>query len=860
MISKMSIARHFPILGAALLVSCTTVDRSVFVSSEATDELLSSVKEGYANNTIMKFETAENAYRTANLITAAKAAQDPLETAEQQLLVALNKSNQGSFERAEQLFLTARPIINSGGGALSRMTASIYYAQHKLNSGDPVLAEAEALTSVQAARAARVQANQPSEATPSAGRRSVVTSFEITREEEAIINASGIDDNQIDIGTLDYVERLKILEAHGNFILAAVRRGSNDQRAAENIDNSIKLLETVPPSAARWLRASIKLESARILEEGGDLELALSSAGDAVSISQRFAWKERPEALAHLARGRLLAQQGRADDAVAAYEKAIGVLAQGGRGISFDQIAPYLRLLVDDATYDPTGEKAILALQQLRSPVTATTLARAAARLETGNSIEAQAIRRFQDAERQLNRLSAEIDRLSAQEGKVNSIGVARKQFILAQAELDGARAQLEKGAPNYDQLLDRSVSLSGLRAVMQPDEVIVMVRSGDTGSVIAAITPSGFQMDVTSTSRAELTGLTERVRATIVEPEFDVAAAQDLYRFVLAPVQAALEGAKTITFIPDGPLLSVPVGLYVAEGPLNWSPGSFDYSGIPWLGTDRSVSFAMSPVSLVLLRRAAQGGSKRVFAGFADFKPFGAQSAGTVQDVRAAPQTCGDLYASIGGLPELRNSLLETQQVGAFLNAGSDAILSGRGFTDAAFRSGFPSDSAVVHIASHALLPISEECLPEPAIVTSLGGANSDGLLEASEIVEISLNADLVVLSACDTGGIGASDALGTGLRGGRGESLTGLARAFFYAGARNLVASHWFVPDAETADLMISFYAGIRDEIPIADAMMIARRDMARDPKRSHPFFWSGFSVFGDGTRKLDVSGLTL
>ena len=117
-------------------------------------------------------------------------------------------------------------------------------------------------------------------------------------------------------------------------------------------------------------------------------------------------------------------------------------------------------------------------------------------------------------------------------------------------------------------------------------------------------------------------------------------------------------------------------------------------------------------------------------------------------------------------------------------------------------------NDFRVLYFATHALLPMPDACLPEPALVTSATGVGSDGLLEASDILDLKLDADLVVLSACDTGGAGSADVSSSGLQGG-GEALGGLTRAMIYAGARGLIVSHWSVDSAATVRLMTELFS---------------------------------------------------
>ena len=144
---------------------------------------------------------------------------------------------------------------------------------------------------------------------------------------------------------------------------------------------------------------------------------------------------------------------------------------------------------------------------------------------------------------------------------------------------------------------------------------------------------------------------------------------------------------------------------------------------------------------------------------------------------------------------------------------------------------------------------------------MTSLG-PQGDTLLEASEIVNLKLDAELVVMSACDTGaGAGTASEELLGFRGvggsyaAGGESLNGLARSFFFAGARNVLSTHWSVDDRATQELMVGFYDAVANDndITIAEAMRVSQEKQIKGGELSHPFFWAPFATIGDGQRKL-------
>jgi CHAT domain-containing protein len=145
-----------------------------------------------------------------------------------------------------------------------------------------------------------------------------------------------------------------------------------------------------------------------------------------------------------------------------------------------------------------------------------------------------------------------------------------------------------------------------------------------------------------------------------------------------------------------------------------------------------------------------------------------------------------------------------------------------------------------VLHFATHGLVDSEYPALSALALSKfDESGRPQEGFLRLGDIYELNLNADLVVLSACDT-------ALGEAIR---GEGLVGLTQGFIYAGAKSLVASLWKVPDSATATLMIRFYEYmLRDGQRPAEALRNAQLSIAAEPRWRDPFFWSAFTISGD------------
>jgi CHAT domain-containing protein len=200
-----------------------------------------------------------------------------------------------------------------------------------------------------------------------------------------------------------------------------------------------------------------------------------------------------------------------------------------------------------------------------------------------------------------------------------------------------------------------------------------------------------------------------------------------------------------------------------------------------------------------------------------------------------------------------LKETGRELAEVGDSINAKDAEIVTGEGFNDGSVAARQDLDQyRVLFFATHGLLPTKKDCLPEPALLTSVGPDASDGLLTASKIAGLSLDADLVVLSACDTGGgleAGVEDK--TGLAG-SGEALSGLTRAFIYAGARSLIVSHWSVDVHAMVQLMTATFASSAPTQ--SGALREADLKLMNTPGQySHPYYWAAFTVVGDGGRPM-------
>ncbi len=879
---------------ALALAACTPPDEEISLTDDSADapsaeqlekaeRLTRLERAAYASNTQLEFENAERAYREASQIARELFPEDRQAQAEQTLHLALNLSNLGDYDTADRLFAQTIPVVKASRDIVARGKPDLFFSQHQMNQQRYREAArfAEQAVNTITAQIGLLQGQE------GAAQRANLEQAEdgalvITEQAEAALNEldRGVGGVGLRRSLITDEGRLLLQRAHAWYVRASAAQALDDAEFDTYVANSVADLKAAPEGYASWLRGQVALVQAEGAVTRGDYNGAIRGLTGAANGLRRSEANTRPEALMRMRLAEIQVEAGQSQAALATYREAIAILDTQSRGVPYDRASRYFKLLIPGAN-NPKNPSAqaefFLGLQQLQTSATAATLEQLSARLASGSSETSILIRQLQDLEREVNRAAAKLDRIEASGKKdVHVQRVAEQRLSEAQDKLSATRLQLREAAPNWDLVIDESVPLSRLQSSLAEDEIVAVINLGTKDGLVTLIGRNDFHAYNIGLTVAGAASAVRAIRRAIDGTSirrFNVDAASLLYELLFGPGENVLAGRRHLIVAPTESLLSLPFDLLIENAPANadalWgaSGGSvkYDYSGVEFLGKRLSITTAVSPSSFVLTRAIPKSEAARPFKGYGDFSPFAATEEGIFQvfEQRGGDLDCAPSLARVASLGTLEGTKVELDAIASVLPVTPEDVTLGEAFTDTAVKTDPLSDYQSLHLATHGLLARDPACLPQPALVTSLEfGGDSDALLEEAEILDLNLNAEMVVLSACDTGGGGALSAAGTGFRTSGGESLSGLARAFFFAGARSLVVSHWSVDDDATQKLMREFYSTLASSSTtgMADAKLAAQRKLLSDPKTSHPFFWSAFAVIGDGERRpqLGAAGL--
>ena len=537
------------------------------------------------------------------------------------------------------------------------------------------------------------------------------------------------------------------------------------------------------------------------------------------------------------------------------FEISRGGLAERRRYRAY--IANYIRIAYLAAAAAPhqsamAGAQTLRIVQIAQAASAAPALGAAAANLAAGDDALAAAARERADLIGRRQWLAEILRRAGRSPGgrKPEQQEATQASVRDADQQLRELDAKIAREFPAYAELTNpQPVSNETARALLRDDEALLIYLSVADETWLWVVRGQGIALYRLGIGAAALADEVAALRSRLdprhnphLEP-YPASRAHRLYEKILAPAGPLLTGVDHLLIVPDGPLLGLPPSVLVTKLP-QADPDNFEeHRQIAWLARDYAVSVLPAVSSLRAFRQSpAPAPTTAGLLGIGN--PVVGKSAAGIRLATLAPVRDLGAGPELSAVPEAADEL---RAVARALGASEKDLLLGERATADLLRQIPLASYQTIAFATPALISGEVEGSSEPALVlTSAVDDRSDdgGLLTASKIAALKLNAKLVILSASNTAADGSRTA----------EGVSVMARAFFYAGARSLLVSHWRPPSAGCVHLMIETLAQLTRDPSITPAevlrrVMMGMLDAHRPPEFSHPAVWGAFVLVGDG-----------
>ena len=579
-------------------------------------------------------------------------------------------------------------------------------------------------------------------------------------------------------------------------------------------------------------RPEVDDEQATVLTIRSELALRIGDSGEAVRLAREAAALVGPNpgsdanrSRAHFQLGRVLRADGRKEEAVAVLREAVATTETGRERSIDDALARAAYLdgflrgyadLVELLVEQGDAEGALRAAEQMKGRGLRDAIGRG--RIDLSVTMSDAERERETELEQRVVDLNRELSRTVMRN---ELAGDLRAQLDRARGELDAFRSEMRVAHPSI-----RRRRFDEATAETWPESwhslAVVEYVAGETGITAFIVTRGGdgnrsVRAVRLPASREALEREANRLADLVSQHSLGYrTSARRVYDLALAPLETYLAGFKTICVIPDGALWKVPFQALIASDDTH-------------LIERHAVFYAHSLTLLLNTLAGAPAGPARILA-------FGNPSSDG-----SAQVAYRSLYRNVP-FGSLADAEAEVRSVVAmYPPAQSRAYYRGEA-RESVLKSEV-SGFDIVHFAAHAIADDQAPMYSAIVMAADRGEASEDGLLEAREIVDLPLDADLAVLSACDTAGGKMTS----------GDGVIGLAWAFLAAGCPTTVVSQWKAESRATATLMIEFHRRLLAGDSTAEALRKAQIALRRDPRYRHPFYWAPFVAIGAAERPL-------
>jgi CHAT domain-containing protein len=682
-------------------------------------------------------------------------------------------------------------------------------------------------------------------------------------------------------------------------------------------DAASRLYDQIDAWTAKWepsRREAISDGLARVA-----VMLAQGNDNNAVEIAQRTYERERQRsgdksfntALSRGFHAITLARKGKTTESLQAFKESLPVLLSVSGRSDDDSgttaaarenrlrfvIEGYLRLLSRNPAIVPPSaiEETFGYADVLRGQSVQRALQESSARSAAKDPVLAQLVRSSQDADKKIGAAVGALNNLLAlptSERDEKSVVSTEAEIARLQAARAQALKDIAKKFPNYGDLVNPPPSSpADLQKQLADGEALLSFYFGRFDSYVWVLGKNGpvrfARIDLKlGDINAKVNKLREALEpnAPMISdiPAFDLDLAYEVYELLLKPTEADWKPSKNLIVVTNGALGLLPLSLLPTEPSKvdpNDDPLFSSYRKVPWLARTHAVTLVPSISALVTLRKLPVGtASRQQLIGFGDplfskeqadeaakdDKPVQLAAAGNVTrgvplKRRNSPKFDGVDSAQLAQLPRLPDTAEELKSIALALQADPAKVLNlGKDANEKNVKTMNLSNFKIIAFATHGLVPGELDGLSQPALALTapaVADSDGDGLLTMEEILALRLDADWVVLSACNTGAGVVAGA----------EAASGLGRAFFYAGTRALLLTNWSVHSESARELITDLFKRQADDPALTRGEALQKAMMAlvdgpgylgADGKTAfayaHPLFWAPYSVIGDGGKR--------
>jgi CHAT domain-containing protein len=617
------------------------------------------------------------------------------------------------------------------------------------------------------------------------------------------------------------------------------------------------------------------------------------------------------------ARGTLavgFALAGRDDDAIREFKAAIPILMAARRENADDDddtvnaarsqrlqniVESYVGVLSrSDGGKDDVARETFALADAIRGQSVQKALSESSARAVAKDPALAELVRNEQDLGKEINAQLGALNNALGSDVRDDAVIKATKATIdKLRADRSKVRDDISKRFPSYAELIDpQPPSVDQIKEALADGESMLSFYFGRNNSFVWAVPKDGaVAFAAIPATSGEIQSRVNKLREALEPqaamisdiPPFDLALGHELYSLLLKPVEPGWKQSKSLIVVTNGALGLLPLSLLPtapATIDTNDDPLFSSYRKVPWLARTHAVSMVPSSASLRTLRnlppgkpgrseliafgdpvfsaeqqQAQEKADRQVEAAPAKLADASNTMRGLPLKRRSSPKLEGVDSAELAMLPRLPDTADELKSIALALQADpAKALNLGKQANEHVVKTVDLSGFKVLAFATHGLVPGELDGLTQPALALSapdVAGVDGDGLLTMEEILALKLDADWVVLSACNTGAASGEGA----------EAASGLGRAFFYAGTRAILVTNWSVHSQSAKELVADLFKRQADDPKLtrAEALRLAMLALMDGPgylgadgktefAYAHPLFWAPYTIIGDGGRR--------